>query len=118
VLILRYGLIGAAVAAVVAAALALTASIVATRRFFRFDIPFMRFGGIALAAMAAGAVLWAMRMLAVAHGPLAELLAGGVGFALAYAAGLALQGLSLRALLKTPWAPLGVQPAIDPASAR
>jgi len=111
VLIRQFGLIGAAVAAAGSAALALCASIVATRSFFRFPLPWLRLGGVALAASAGGLALWVLRTLAIPYGPLAELLAGFAGFTVAYAAALTVQGISIRAMLKTPWAPLAVTPS-------
>lgn len=109
-LVAAFGLTGAALAAVAATAMALCASIIATRTFFRFPLPLARFGGIAVAAGLSGLALWGATSAVAAFGPLAELLAGFVAFCLTYAAGLTVQGISVRRILSTPWAPLTPAP--------
>lgn len=105
-LVNAYGIRGAAVALVISSIIGLTASIVTSRRFFVFSVPLNRFFQIAVAAAGSGAALWLATWAVAAHGNVAQILAGFTAFCLTYAVLLTLQGISLKALASTPWAPL------------
>lgn len=106
VLIRAYGLAGAALSSVLSASLALLASFLATRTFFRFPLPVARFAMIALAAAMAGLALEGAVLLVRDFGLVAQMGAGFVGFCVVYALGLAAMGIPLKRLISTPWDPV------------
>ena len=106
VLIKAYGLAGAAFSSLLAAVLALAASVIATRTFFRFPMPFADLARISAVALLSGLVLKGATVLVQPLGTLAEVVAGCVLFCACYAFGLGLVGVSLRRLISTPWDPL------------
>jgi O-antigen/teichoic acid export membrane protein len=105
-LVRSFGLNGAVAALVFSSALGLGASFVVSRRYFIFETPLYRFAGVALAAAVAGAALEGAARLAAPQGDLAAIAAGTIAFCLVYAVGLTLQGVSLAAVVSTPWAPM------------
>jgi O-antigen/teichoic acid export membrane protein len=106
VLVRAYGVQGAAVAAVLSTTLALAASIIASRSFFRFHLPVGRLLAIAGVAVLAGGALKLATLLVAGYGPMLQLAAGFAAFCPVYALGLTLLGISLRRLISAPWAPL------------
>lgn len=105
-LVSQYGVRGAAVALILSSAIGLAASVITSRRYFVFPIPLQRFVLIALAAGGAGVALRVAMHFAAPYGDLAQIAAGFLAFCLCYALLLTLQGISLKALASTPWAPL------------
>lgn len=106
-LVHAFGLAGAAASALLATALALTTSVIATRTFFRFRLPLADFARIAGVVAVAGAALYGAERWASGWGSTVEIIVGFVVFSAVYAAGLTLLGVSLRRLLSTPWEPFG-----------
>ena len=100
------GMAGAAVALVIASAVALTGSILGSRRFFRFPAPLADMGKVLGLAVLAGLALYAARLLAMPLGHIAEIAAGFVAFCAVYAVGLRMIGVSLKNIVARPWAPM------------
>jgi O-antigen/teichoic acid export membrane protein len=106
VLVWGMGLLGAAIALFLSNAFGLAASVIASRRFFRFDLPIRRIGLVGLAAVIGGLALQGGLYLTSAHGLLVQITVASLAFCVVYAIALTVQGVSLKSIASTPWAPV------------
>lgn len=110
VMIWYQGMVGAAVALVLASALALTGSVLGSRSFFRFPIPIRQMAAVVVIVVLASVALHLATLASHPFGLIAEIAAGFVAFCTVYAVGLHMMGVSIRKIVATPWQPQ-VQPS-------
>jgi O-antigen/teichoic acid export membrane protein len=113
VMIRLYGELGAAMAYFLAAVIAVVSGAVLSLRGFSFPIPWRYLLAALVATLLACGSSWAALKGLPRAMPIVTLLVGSTVFAAVYLAVLSALGLSVRHLIKTPWAPYDHVEATD-----